>query len=46
LLGRYSQTSGMKVQGAAIDENLTRQSMDYKLKNTSTSIMVGLRQKF
>ena len=46
LLGRYSQTSGMKIEGAAIDENFKRQSMDYKLKNASTSIMVGLRQKF
>ena len=46
LLGRYSQTSGMRMEGAAIDENYKRQSMDYKLKNTSTSVMLGLRQKF
>ena len=46
LLGRYSQTSGMKIEGAAIDENFKRQYLDYNLKNASTSIMVGLRQKF
>lgn len=46
LLGRYSQTSGLEMKAAAIDENLARQTMNYKLKNTATSIMVGLRQKF
>lgn len=46
LLGRYSQTSGLRMEGAAIDENFQRQSMDYKLKNSSTSVMVGVRQKF
>ncbi|KTT69455.1 outer membrane protein [Sphingomonas endophytica] len=46
LLGRYSQTGGMKVKGVSLDESLVRQTTDYKMKNTSTSIMVGLRQKF
>ena len=46
LLGRYAQTSAMRIAGAAIDENRNRQSMNYTLKNTSTSIMLGLRQRF
>jgi opacity protein-like surface antigen len=46
LLGRYSQTAGLKMKAVALDENLARQTVDYKLKNTSTSIMVGVRQKF
>ncbi|APX64734.1 outer membrane beta-barrel protein [Sphingomonas sp. gentR] len=46
VLGRYSQTTGLRMKGTAIDENLVRQTMDYKLKNTSVSIMAGIRQKF
>lgn len=46
LLGRYSQTAGLKVKGVSLDESLVRQTTEYRMKNTSTSIMVGLRQKF
>jgi hypothetical protein len=46
VLGRYSQTTGLRMKDTAIDENLVPQTMDYKLKNTSVSIMAGIRQKF
>ena len=46
LPGRYSQTSGMQMKGVMIDQDRNRTTPAYKLKNSSTSIMVGLRQKF
>ena len=46
LLGRYSQTSGMQMKGVTIDQDRNRTTPTYKLKSSSTSIMVGLRQKF
>lgn len=46
LLGRYSQTSGIQMKGVTIDQDLSRTTPNYKLKSSSTSIMVGLRQKF
>ena len=46
LLGRYSQTSGLKMKGVTIDQDLTRTTPNYKLETSSTSVMLGLRQKF
>ena len=46
LPGRYSQTSGMQMKGVTIDQDRNRTTPTYKLKSSSTSIMVGLRQKF
>ena len=46
LLGRHSRTSGMQMKGVTIDQDLSRTTPTYKLKSSSTSIMVGLRQKF
>ena len=46
LLGRYSQTSGMQMKGVTIDQDRNHTTPTYKLESSSTSIIVGLRQKF
>ncbi|MDQ1157573.1 opacity protein-like surface antigen [Sphingomonas sp. SORGH_AS 950] len=46
VLGRYAKTSGLRMKGVTLDQDLSRSTTDYKLKSSSTSLMIGLRQKF